>query len=88
MNRWLFWIIVPISVLLVVAFAGLSLMAGSPKDAIAMMRYALPHMHVGTLKPGDVAPDVRLVALDGKTRFQLHERTSGRPLVLIFGSFT
>ncbi len=53
-----------------------------------MVRFALPHMHVGTLKAGDTAPDVRLVALDGKTRFHLHERTSGRPLVLIFGSFT
>jgi len=63
-------------------------MAGGPGDAIQMVRYALPHMHLGALKTGDAAPDVRLVALDGTTRFHLHERTSGRPLVLVFGSFT
>jgi peroxiredoxin len=45
-------------------------------------------MHVGNLKPGDSAPDVRLVALDGKNRFHLRERIKERPLVLIFGSFT
>jgi peroxiredoxin len=48
----------------------------------------LPHMHVGNLKPGDSAPDVQLVALDGKNRFHLRERIKERPLVLIFGSFT
>ena len=88
MNRWLFWTTVSVGVFLVVAFVGLSLMAGGPKDAIEMVRYALPQMHAGILKEGDTAPDVRLVALDGKTRFHLHERASGRPLVLIFGSFT
>ena len=88
MNRWLWWTTGSGVVLLAVAFVGLSLMAGSPKDALEMVRYALPHMRVGSLKAGDTAPDVRLVGLDGKTRFHLHERTSGRPLVLIFGSFT
>ncbi len=63
-------------------------MAGGPKDAMQMVRFALPHMHLGTLKAGDRAPDARLVALDGATRFHIHERTSGRPLVLVFGSFT
>jgi peroxiredoxin len=53
-----------------------------------MARFALPHMRLGNLKVGDRAPDVRLVALDGTTRFHLRERVSGRPLVLIFGSFT
>jgi hypothetical protein len=67
-------------------------MAGGPKDAVQMVRFALPQMHVGTLKVGDKAPDARLVALDGATRFHIHDRirdgASGRPLVLIFGSFT
>lgn len=63
-------------------------MAGGPKDAIEMVRFALPHMHLGTLKVGDSAPDARLVALDGATRFQIRERATGRPLVLVFGSFT
>jgi hypothetical protein len=74
--------------LLVAAFAGLSYMAGSPKDAIYMVRYALPHMHRGNLKVGDDAPDARLLGLDGETRFHIRERTGGRPLVLVFGSFT
>lgn len=88
MNRWLKWSLIGFGVLLVAAFVGLSIMAGSPKDAYGMIRYALPHMHIGTLKVGDDAPDARLVALDGSTRFHIRERTGGRPLVLVFGSFT
>jgi hypothetical protein len=53
-----------------------------------MVRYALPHMHTGKLKVGDDAPDARLVTLDGTDRFHIRERTSGKPLVLVFGSFT
>jgi len=74
--------------LLVAAFVMLSIMAGSPKDAYGMVRYALPHMHRGTLKVGSDAPDARLVALDGTTHFHIRERTAARPLVLVFGSFT
>jgi hypothetical protein len=49
----------------------------------------LPHMHRGTLKVGSDAPDARIVALDGSSRFHIRERTGGgRPLVLVFGSFT
>lgn len=74
--------------LVIVAFIGLSLMAGSPKDAYGMVRYALPHMHRGKLKVGDDAPDARLVALNGSDRFHIRERTGAKPLVLVFGSFT
>ena len=74
--------------LFLVAFIGLSLMAGSPKDAYGMVRYALPHMHRGKLKVGDDAPDARLVALNGSDRFHIRERTGSKPLVLVFGSFT
>ncbi len=42
----------------------------------------------GALKVGDRAPDVSLVALDGRTRVSLSERMGKRPLVLIFGSYT
>ena len=49
-----------LAVLLVAAFAVLSYMAGSPKDAYGMVRYALPHMHRGTLKVGSDAPDARV----------------------------
>jgi hypothetical protein len=73
---------------LLLAFAGLSFVAGSPKDVYGLVRYALPHMHRGKLHPGDDAPDVRLLALDGTSHFHLRERTGARPLVVIFGSYT
>ena len=71
-------------VLFIGAFVGLSLMAGSPRDAYGMARSALPHMHRGKLKVGDDAPDARLVGLDGSDRFHIRERTGSRPLVLVF----
>jgi hypothetical protein len=74
--------------LLVVVYAGLSYVAGGPRDVYGMVRYALPYMHRGTLRAGDNAPDVRLLALDGLTHFHIRERISGKPLVLIFGSYT
>ena len=88
MPIFLKWTLIGLAVLFVLVFILLSLMAGSPKDAFYMVRYALPHMHRGTVKVGDQAPDARLVALDGSTRFHIRERTGGRPLVLVFGSFT
>ena len=42
----------------------------------------------GDLVVGDRAPDVVLTALDGISAVRLHERTGGRPTVLIFGSYT
>jgi hypothetical protein len=74
--------------LLLIAFIGLSVMAGGPRDALYMVRYALPYMHRGNLKVGDIAPDARLFALNGSDTFHVRERTSGKPLVLVFGSFT
>jgi hypothetical protein len=88
MNRFWIWTLVIIAVLLVGAFAFFSYMAGSPKDAYGMIRYALPHMHRGNLKVGSDAPDARIVSLDGVSRFHIRERTGDRPLVLVFGSFT
>ncbi len=88
MNRFWKWTAGIFGVLMVAVFIGLSVMAGSPKDAYGMVRYALPHMHRGTLKVGSDAPDARLVALDGMSRFHIRERTHDRPLVLVFGSFT
>ena len=88
MNRFWKWTAGILGVLLVAAFAGLSYMAGSPKDAYGMARYALPHMHRGNLKVGSDAPDARIVGLNGTSRFHIRERTGERPLVLVFGSFT
>ena len=86
-RRWK-WTLGSVLAIAVVAFAGLSFMAGSPRDVYGLVRYALPHMHRGKLHPGDDAPDVRLLALDGSNHFHLRERTGNRPLVLIFGSYT
>jgi hypothetical protein len=88
MTRFWKWTLGIIAFLLLAAFAMLSFMAGSPKDAYGMVRYALPHMHRGKLHVGDDAPDARLVALDGASHFHIRERTGGRPLVLVFGSYT
>ncbi len=88
MNRFVKWGLISLAAFVVLAGIGLSVMAGSPKDAFFMVRYALPYMHFGNLHVGDQAPDARLVALDGTSQFHIRERTAGRPLVLIFGSFT
>jgi hypothetical protein len=88
MSKFWIWTLGIVVVLLLAAFFVLCKMAGSPRDAYGMVRYALPHMHRGNLKVGDDAPDVRLLALDGANQFHLRERTGARPLVLIFGSFT
>jgi hypothetical protein len=82
------WIGISVGAMLLVAFIALSVMAGSPKDAVYMVRYALPHMHCGNLKVGDAAPDAKLFALNGSDTFHVRERTGGKPLVLVFGSFT
>jgi len=82
------WIGISLGALALAAFVALSIMAGGPKDAFYMARYALPHMHRGKLKVGDGAPDARLYALNGTDTFHIRERTGGKPLVLVFGSFT
>jgi len=88
MHPILKWSLIAVGALILAAAIGLSIMAGGPKDAIGMVRYALPHMHRGNLQVGSDAPDATLVSLDGATRFHIRERTKGKPLVLVFGSFT
>ena len=82
------WIGVAVVLLILGAVIGLSVMAGGIRGAYGMVRYALPHMHRGTLRVGDNAPDASLLALDGSSRFHIRERTGARPLVIIFGSYT
>ena len=58
-----------------------------PRNIIGMIRY--DQRNEGKLKPGDAAPDVALVSLDGKTPVRVSEQVGGgRPLVLVFGSYT
>lgn len=47
MNRTLLWTAVSLGGVVVLAYVGLSILAGGPKDAIEMLRFALPYMHRG-----------------------------------------
>ena len=68
------------------ALGALTYMVGGPRNLIGMLRY--DQRQEGTLRVGDRAPDVALLALDGTTPVRLAERLGGKPTVLIFGSFT
>jgi len=87
-KLFLQWFAGVLGVILLAAFGALCYLAGSPKDAYGMVRYALPHMRRGTLQVGSDAPDARLLTLDGSNHFHIRERLGRRPLVLVFGSFT
>src|SRR5580704_14069880 len=50
------WPLIAAAILLLAVCVGLSILAGSPRDAIGMVRYALPHMHRGNLQVGSDAP--------------------------------
>ena len=71
---------------LVVAVATAAMIRMGPENLIGMMRY--DRRREGDLKVGDRAPDVALYRLDGSSRARLLEFTGGKPLVLVFGSFT
>ena len=75
-----------ILVLLVVAAGGVIAWKIGPRNVIGMLRY--DQRKEGPVKPGDRAPDVALVSLDGSTPVRLSERVGGKPLVLVFGSYT
>jgi hypothetical protein len=87
-RKLLKWVGIVVAVLIVAVVIGLSVMAGGIRGAYGMVRYALPHMHRGTLHVGDNAPDASLLTLDGSSRFHIRERTGARPLVIVFGSYT
>lgn len=69
------------------ALAGVFVWKVGPRNAYGLVRYGTQRRE-GDLKIGHRAPDVALVSLDGKTRVRLAESTGGRPLVLVFGSYT
>jgi hypothetical protein len=72
--------------LLVVAVVAYGVVSFGPKNIIGMLRY--DQREEGKLKVGDAAPDVRLLALDGASPVHLKDSIGGKPLVLVFGSFT
>lgn len=57
-----------------------------PRNVLGMIRY--DQREKGKLEVGDAAPSVELFSLDGAGREALGARFGGRPVVLIFGSFT
>jgi hypothetical protein len=79
-------IVVGLGIFAVLALGVITYMIGGPRNLIGMLRY--DQRQEGTLKVGDRAPEVALLALDGKTPVKLSERLGAKPAVLIFGSFT
>ena len=72
---------------LIVVVLGLVAVAKiGPRNVLGMLRYDT--RREGSRKVGDRAPGFELLSLDGTTRVQLGAPRYGRPLVLIFGSFT
>ena len=57
-----------------------------PSNIIGMLRY--DQRREGDLKVGDPAPDVLLAKPDGSGDAHLSELIGGKPLVIVFGSFT
>ena len=78
--------LIGVGVLVLLAAGGFTWMIGGPRNVIGMLRY--DQRQEGSLKVGDRAPDVAMLALDGKTPVRLSESFGGKPTVLIFGSFT
>ncbi len=72
--------------LLVLVLVGYGVFSIGPRNIIGMLRY--DQRQEGRLKVGDLAPNVDLLSLDGKTPFALKDSVGGKPLVLVFGSFT
>ena len=57
-----------------------------PRNVVGMLFY--DQRREGDLKVGDAAPDVVLGAVDGGPDVRLADLVGGKPLVLVFGSFT
>jgi len=79
-------VLIGVGVLVLLAAGGFTWMIGGPRNVIGMLRY--DQRQEGSLKVGDRAPDVAMLALDGKKPVRLSESFGGKPTVLIFGSFT
>jgi hypothetical protein len=72
--------------LLIVIAAGYAVFEIGPRNIIGMLRY--DQRREGDYKEGDKAPDVVLKSLDGQSDVRLLDALRGKPLVLIFGSYT
>ena len=72
--------------LVIAAAVAYAVVSFGPRNIIGMLRY--DQRQEGSLKVGDPAPNVELLALDGTTPAPLKDAIGGKPLVLVFGSFT
>jgi hypothetical protein len=84
-SRLLRRALLALGLLVVVAVAAVVAWMG-PRNVVGMLRY--DQRREGHLRAGDAAPDVVLYGLDGRSTTRLHAARNGRPLVLVFGSFT
>ena len=76
-----------IGIVAVALIAGVIVVAKmGPSNIIGMIRY--DQRKEGSLRVGDSAPDVDLLGPDGTTTAALSRQFGGRPVVLVFGSFT
>lgn len=69
----------------VLGMAGYMMYRMGPSNFFGMLRY--DQREEGDLAVGHAAPDVAVRTLDG-TPVSLKDRFGGRPVVLIFGSYT
>jgi ferric-dicitrate binding protein FerR (iron transport regulator) len=71
---------------LVVLAAAAFLWVVGPRNVMGMLRY--DQRREGDLRVGVPAPDVSLVALDGRTPVRIANSIGKQPLVIVFGSYT
>jgi ferric-dicitrate binding protein FerR (iron transport regulator) len=71
---------------LVVLAAAAFLWVVGPRNVMGMLRY--DQRREGDLRVGVPAPDVSLVALDGRTPVRIADSIGQQPLVIVFGSYT
>jgi regulator of protease activity HflC (stomatin/prohibitin superfamily) len=84
-RKLAFWAVGSLLCVAGILLVGAVLMIG-PQNVWGLLRF--DQRREGSLEVGDTAPDVELHAIDGVTKERLHTRIQGRPLVLIFGSYT
>ena len=74
-----------LAIVVVLAVAAFLWVVG-PRNVLGMLRY--DQRREGDLRVGGRAPDVSLVALDGRTPLRIRDSIGGKPLVIVFGSYT